>query len=168
MPEIFALGTKTDSHSIPLVTRKGTRIDNEQRRPQAPASMKAAIAIHTANHPTLKLRSLSSEYNCVGLVFASRRTFVDIKELSMILREDGFRIVEQQEVQPGDVLVYKDGAGDIVHIAIVLKHDANPKTASWVTKVLSQWGADGEYIHTAEDVAHLLGRPLEFWSERRG
>ncbi len=29
-------------------------------------------------------------------------------------------------------------------------------------------GADGEYFHDASDVPYLLGKPSEYWTDRKG
>ncbi len=167
MVEIVDLGGPRDRASILLGTRLGTPIRNVRRRPQAPATMMAALRLHTSEHPSLKLRSLASEYNCMGLVFASRRTWIEIDHLPMILKEDEYRQIPPKEVQVGDVLVYRDDRGEVTHIGIVFDYTPDVQAASFATRVLSQWGADGEYFHDAEDVTHWLGRPREFWTERR-
>ena len=85
----------------------------------------------------------------------------------MILDDDGYRVVERREVQPGDVVTYCDKTGNVCHVAVVVRHDADVATAQWKTIVLSQWGADGEYLHDVNDVHEVLGRPDRFYSERR-
>ena len=82
------------------------------------------------------------------------------------LSDDGYRKIEEREVEPGDVLIYKDDVDEPVHVGLVVEHNPDVSTASWKTRLLSQWGADGEYFHDAEHVAPFLGRPKEFWSER--
>jgi hypothetical protein len=150
--------------AIPLVTKRGRRIPNAQRLPQGPTHMKAAKEVLAS--PARKLRSLTSEYNCVGLIFASRRTWVDPSHLHMIFEDDGYRRISEAEAMVGDVVLYKDGEGDFAHVAIIIEKSPDVNRASWKFEVLSQWGADGEYLHSLEDVPPLLGRPEEFWTER--
>lgn len=85
----------------------------------------------------------------------------------MILDEDGFQETNPQSVVPGDIVVYRDNVGDISHVAVVVSHQPDVAAARWKTTVLSQWGADGEYIHDYEDVHQTLGRPDKFYSEKR-
>src|SRR5262249_13330028 len=107
--------------------------------------MRDAYGWFSGNHQ-LKMRSLSSEYNCLGLVFASRRTWVDEEMLHAILNDDGFRPIEQANVKPGDLLVYEKDA-EFSHIGMVISHEPIVEPAGWDTLILSQWGHDGEYLH---------------------
>ena len=66
-------------------------------------------------------------------------------------------------VLPGDVLLYKDSAGQPSHVAIVVQHTPIIEQADFETLVVSQWGADGEYVHVAADVHDLLGQPHSFF-----
>ena len=118
-------------------------------------------------HPNVRPRALSSEYNCVGMVFASRRTWVEDYHVEFILREDGYRVVSQlHDVMEGDIVVYRDDEGRVSHVGLVIS--AVPEVASGrlAITVLSQWGADGEYLHDIGDVHPNLGKPSEFWTER--
>lgn len=159
----------TRSRALPLATRRGTPIPNEKRMEQPPVRLKAAMEIFTAAHPSARLRSATGVYNCMGLVFASRRTWVDPDYLAMILREDEYCQTEgPPEVQEGDVVVYRAGHNNqVTHVGIVLKKEPEIATASWRITVMSQWGADGEYVHLLDDVPKLLGSPAEYWTDRR-
>jgi hypothetical protein len=167
MVDIIGAGSKRDREAIELATRAGTFIPNVRRREQSPARMKAAWDIWKEKHVSLVPRSHSSCYNCMGMVFASRRTWVEPDQLAMILREDGFRKIEPSEAVRGDIVVYRDGSGGVAHVGLVLSKYADVKDASWKVEVLSQWGADGEFFHDAYDVPSLLGTPQEYWTERR-
>ena len=152
---------------IPLVTRAGTQIPNERRQQRHPQALQAAATIHT-RRSTVHLRSATAVYNCVGLVFASRRTCIDTEHITWILEEDGYyKVDNEKDVMPGDLVLYRTALDELAHIAIVLDKSPVIQTASWKMKVLSQWGADGEYIHDALDIPELLGRPTDYWSERK-
>lgn len=166
MVNIVGLGSKRDREAIELATRAGTFIPNVRRREQPPARMKAAWDLWKEKHSIVP-RSHSSSYNCMGMVFGSRRTCVEPDSLGMILREDGFRKISISEAVLGDIVVYRDGSGGFAHVGLVLSKSADIELASWKVEVLSQWGADGEYFHEAYDVPHLLGKPQEYWTERR-
>lgn len=167
MVDIIGLGSKRDREAIELATREGSFIPNVRRREQLPVRMKAAWDIWKKKHATLALRSLSSSYNCVGMLFASRRTWVEPDHLGTILREDGFRKIAVSEVVLGDIVVYRDASGGFAHVGLVLSKTPDVEHASWKVSVLSQWGIDGEYFHDANDVPDLLGTPQEYWTERR-
>ena len=129
--------------------------------------MKAAMEVVKANHPTAMERSLRSTYNCVGMVFASRRTCVDIDHLSFILVDDGYRkLINQNEVQVGDLAVYRVDSGDFSHVGIVYSLSPYRADGSRDIFVMSQWGRDGEYYHRVDDVNDNLGTPTEYWTDR--
>ena len=146
---------------------KGEPYPNEQREQDAVASMDARKDIMLANRPSVRVRSLSSVYNCMGMVFANRRTWVDPEHLPMILEDDGYRLVaNEQELQPGDVVVYRDADGEVSHVGIVTEVRTNPREASLEVFVMSQWGESGEYFHRANEVHPALGNPSEYWTDR--
>ena len=162
-----AQGNYINAPELPLATRKRNLIPNEQRLESAPESMNAAKAFVLQDHPDAHARSLSSVYNCMGLVFASRRTWVDPEHLPMILADDDYRQVpDEGNLQPGDVVVYRDGDGQVSHVGIVDRVRTNVTQAVWEVFVLSQWGRDGEYFHRADDVNPRLGKPAEYWTDR--
>lgn len=125
-----------------------------------------AAAVAQIESDRRRLRSRSSEYNCVGLVFASRRTWVDTDEVARILVEDGYTRIPLFEAEPGDVVVYRDSHGELVHVAVLHSREPNLERATVALNVLSQWGSDGEYFHEAGDVFERLGQPTEAWTDR--
>ncbi len=48
------------------------------------------------------------------------------------------------------------------------KKIVDPHKGTDYLQVLSKWGADGEYFHDLTDVPYLLGRPAEYWTDRKG
>lgn len=119
------------------------------------------------NHPAIQVRSLSSAYNCMGMVFANRRTWIDPDNFRMIMEDDGYRRVpDESELRIGDVVVYRGENGDVSHVGIVTEIRTNVAQASREVFVLSQWGAYGEYFHRVDDVSPWLGKPQEYWTER--
>ncbi len=173
MVTVVGAGGPADRASLPLATRQGTHIPNERRLEQAPARLRAAINIWTGAYREIRLRSATGIYNCMGLVLASRRTWVypdgvSRGQLRTVLEEDGYRrLAGPAEVQIGDVVLYHRGE-EISHIAVVIEIHPVVATASWQITVVSQWGADGEYIHPLEDVPQdRLGAPSEYWTDRR-
>ena len=122
--------------------------------------------MHQEEHETLLLRSRSSDYSCVAMVFANRRTWVDDHYVNLFLEEDGYRKVGFAQAKRGDVVVYRTREGRTVHVGLVVEHRPVPETASWTTTVLSQWGLDGEFFHDVDDVPPLFGDSREVWTER--
>ncbi len=154
--------------SLPLATKQGTDIPNEQRIERAPESLRAAVELFRSERPDAILRSITNTYNCVGFVFASRRTWIDPEHLPMILQEDEYkRVLTIEETQPGDLVIYRNDARDIVHIGVILEVRPVLERAAREIRVLSKWGGDGEYIHAPEDVHYELGQPSEYWTERK-
>ena len=138
-----------------------------RRMPRPPLSMQAARDWILGAHPSASVRSLDSVYNCVGMVFASRRTWVEPTHIPMILEEDGYRLIDRSELECGDVVVYRrDDLSEVSHVGMVAKVTVKPKDASLEVLVLSQWGQDGEYIHLDDDVNPMLGTPTEYWTDR--
>jgi hypothetical protein len=156
-----------------LSTALGTPIENIRREEFFPAKMEAAIQYSKKMCPNAQLRSATSIYNCMGMVFASRRTCVGIDDLEpvlrLILREDGYReVTNPADLKEGDVVVYKDNnSGETTHVGIVSRITPDLLNASYLIEVTSQWGAHGEYVHKADEVPHFLGQPAEFWTDRR-
>ena len=132
--------------------------------------MQAAKAIMEKIHPSVRARSLSSIYNCMGMVFAARRTRVDPEHLEMMLADDEYRRVpDERHLERGDIVVYRDTEWKVSHVGVVVKVKPDLRTtseASWEVTVLSQWGADGEYFHLADSVHPSLGKPVEYWTDR--
>lgn len=169
MSLIIGAGSERDRASLPLYTRSREFIPNEIKLESLPARLQAAKEILGKNHPEAKLRSSTSIYNCMGLVFASRRTWVDPDYIALILHGDEYRRVAKLfDVKIGDIVLYKGNDGkDITHVGIVVEVKPQITTASFQFKVISKWGAFGEYIHSMEDVPEGLGHPSEYWTDRR-
>jgi hypothetical protein len=166
---IIGAGGEKDRASLQLYTRSREFIPNETRLESLPARLQAAKDILGKNHPRAKLRSSTSTYNCMGLVFASRRTWVDPEYIRLILRGDEYqRVANLFDVQIGDIVLYSANNGKgITHVGIVVEVIPQIRTGSFQFKVMSKWGADGEYIHFMEDVPKQLGHPCEYWTDRR-
>lgn len=159
-------GSEADKNSIPLATRAGKRINNERRLERSPAAMREAARLWTTEIPSARVRSLSARYNCMGMVFAARRVWVDISEVSRILAEDGYsRLGGIRDLQIGDIVVYAR-ASVFAHVGVVVRVEPLAEGGRALITVLSQWGADGEYLHPLTDVPLLCGVPVEFWTDR--
>ncbi|MFC1557144.1 hypothetical protein ACFL5L_04095 [candidate division KSB1 bacterium] len=85
-------------------------------------------------------------YNCHGLVFASRRTWIDLTEdVRAIIYCDNYQKVEFKDVLPGDIVLYVDPEGDICHSGIIISKPEDSKSnMPWV---LSKWAKYREVVH---------------------
>jgi hypothetical protein len=118
--------------------------------------------MHKSAHLSIQLRSMASAYNCVGHVFGSRRTVIDIDHVQRILKDDGYYPVIEEKAAEGDVVLYYGRDGTPTHIGILWRIDR----AFGQKTVLSQWGRDGEFFHALADVMEDWAVKTTFWSER--
>jgi hypothetical protein len=153
--------------SLALETRKAWAIPNEMRPESDPVFLQASVDLWKRAKPDIRLRSITSVYNCIGMVVASRRTWVDLEHLLRILKDDGCqKLPGEAEAQFGDVVVYRYH-GDVCHAGIVVGRNLyNPEKPKDALIVLSKWGKEGEYEHDASDVPIFCGIPSEYWTDR--
>ena len=152
----------TVRRSIELATHLGTHIPNETTEGNLKLSLALAHAEREYARKWPPFRQSISGYNCFGLVFASRRTALyDITVVQLILDEDGYREVPQDECSEGDIVVYYDETGPS-HAAKVLRVEkisllATPDGGGGIVrklKVLSKFNDhSGEYVHDIEDTS---------------
>jgi hypothetical protein len=154
-----------------LQTRKGSKIINEVVAHEKPIPVLLAMKeILDKGRSSVRLRSLSARYNCIGMVVASRRAYVEPVYLLQILADDGFRkLNDAVQAREGDVVVYEDPESDEPsHVGIILWRNVPLRETDDVWWVLSKWGLDGpEYIHLASDVPKVYGSPTQYWTDRR-
>ena len=168
MEYIIGQGSERDPQALGLSTLDGTHIPNVRRPEDPPEMRRSAIEIFKNSNPDAKLRSLSSVYNCVGHIFAARRTHVDSDQLPMILKKDGYsRVDDIQRLWVGDIVIYENAAGEPTHVGQVIEIQSGLQGAGRKVVILSKWGTYGEYVHEVSDVPLMLGSPKTYWSERR-
>ena len=166
--------TPQSKSGIPLATKRGSLIENDGPSPQrAPEAMREAARMAREGRASVRVRSLSSTYNCVGLALASRRANVSPSLVLWILAEDGYRqLGSDGEHAPGDIVLYFDEPDPIPkHVGIVAKRQrlitpGGRGFGDYGTWVLSQWGHDGEYLHRLRDVPEPYGNHVEYWTDR--
>ena len=153
---------------IRIATRKDRLIPNDRPPERHPSSLQDARTFVEGTYPTARIRSLSARYNCMGMVFAARRVWIETPELQMILDDDEFRKLAPSEApEVGDVVVYRDESGNVSHVGLIAQVLLGAREEPEF-RVLSQWGQDGEYFHNINDVSPLLGSANEFWTDRGG
>jgi hypothetical protein len=155
--------------SLPLQTRKKWDIPNELCYEKNDVALRAGREMWESQFVDLRFRSISNTYNCVGMVIASRRVWVQPAHLFRILADDGYRRLPGPEAaECGDVVIYQDGADEEpTHVGIVLRKKVIMKQDEDSLVVLSKWGAFGEYEHESQYVPVVYGRPTQFWTDRR-
>jgi hypothetical protein len=115
--------------------------------------------------PGLALRSRSPHlYNCVGMIFASRRAIIEIDHIYRILEEDGYRRIAFDDIMVGDLVLYVRHE-EPEHIGVISQ--VQRIGASLNVKVLSKWGLLAEFEHFIENVPERYGQASEFYSERQ-
>lgn len=96
--------------------------------------------------------------NCHGWVFAGGRYGICEVAVSALLEDNGYNAVDSP--QRGDVIVYRDNAGKILHSGRVRSvHDDGQV---WIE---SKWGASGRYLHLAEHQCY--SESFEFYRTSR-
>lgn len=115
-------------------------------------------------HPNATLLVKSALYNCMGLVFGSRRVQIDTDELPQVLSDDRWIPVSESDLQVGDLVVYfREGTAR--HVAFFVRTDHVGSTAARF--VWSKCGEFGEYVHLITDVPEAYGREMRFFRLKR-
>lgn len=170
MPEIVGFGSPRDSRAIQLATRLDTWIPNARQLPLPPQRMEAAVAMIHAEVASACERARESTYNCLGMVFASRRTAIEPEHFELIASDDGYSpIVDDALAKVGDIVAYNTTDGVLLHTALIVDVARNVREAKIMIRVLSQFGYDGEYEHDVDDVPAYfkeLGFTRTIWTER--
>jgi len=144
-----------------LYTRKRQFVNNEMSPERSGEELEDLRRMFCVSHPFARLRSNTSTYNCMGLVFASRRTHIDVDLIEQFLRDDEWRKLDNPtDVQPGDIVLYRLN-GLRAHVGIVWE------CVDGRTTMLSKWGDAGEYFHGLCDVPGFCGSPSEYYTDRR-
>ncbi len=155
------------SEKKPIYARSGWPIPIENP-PMGDIRLMANRSKELSNwFPTARIRSISVyPYNCVGMIFAARRAWIEIDHIYDILNQDGYHLINRQSVVEGDIVLYKYRA-EPTHVGIIIASAPVSLTSTILNiQVLSKWGRDPEFIHFIEDVPSLIGQPSEFYSER--
>jgi len=155
-------------NSIALQTMDGWDVPNVTWMIPAPGQLALTRQSHglLLNSAT-RLSDDSGSYNCFGLVFAARRTNVNVPtapaSIDEILRRDRYARVRSAQV--GDVIAYRDLSEEIEHVGIVVAVDPLLPGGKPLVRVWSMWGGLGEFLHE-ERVCPYDGR-VEYWRAQR-
>lgn len=157
-----------EGHPYPIFARSGWEIPQPsqreleaERQPDEILRLRTFVLIdEMARHGSrqVKIRSLPKYlYNCVGMVLANRRAWIEIDHIIDVLREDGYRLLARDQVVAGDVVVYNLNVAP-VHVGLVVAVEPSFGNLQEI-RVLSKWGLLGEVEHRDEDVPYHCGRP---------
>jgi len=128
-----------------LETRRKSPVENYMNRDMPAAGLSLQIEAYKKKFPEALHRPVGpcNTYNCHGLTFGSRRTWIaKASEINRILEEDDYKVVGSKDVMPGDIAAYIVH-GDVEHSGIVVeKTNKGPR-------ILSKWGQCHEVIHLA-------------------
>ncbi len=158
--------------SIALATRKGRSIRNVVAPdPDEQARRKYAFVRKKFGQSWTNRKGPCGGYNCYGMVFATRRTAIyEDGQIADILKDDGYRRIRENEVRPGDIVLYRERTQGLLHVALVLRRE-QWDGAIPISFALSKWNDSfGEDEHNVHH--HIWPEPeyhvaLEFWTERR-
>lgn len=130
---------------IEVSTRRNRKISNELNREPTFDGDRLAIAAYVKDIPQAIHRSEVGPcrtFNCHGLTFASRRTWIERStEVQKILDDDEYVVVEKSKVKAGDVAIFRSGL-EILHSGIVVE-----VTSIKGPRILSKWARLHEVIH---------------------
>jgi hypothetical protein len=167
MPYLIGEGGPDDKNALRLDTRQRHHIRNVKKLDRHPDALAAGVKIIEGAFNGAKCVSATAVYNCAGLVFGSRRTWIDVEISEWILREDDFvRLPNSADWDVGDVVVYRNGDA-ITHVARIRSIIRPIACGEIQVIVVSAWGESGEYVHPWRVVNPLLGTPTEVWSQRK-
>jgi hypothetical protein len=160
---IIGRGTEADPMALLLYTRKRRFVMNEMSPERSADELDSLEKLFRDVHPQATLRSNTSTYNCMGLVFAARRTHIDVDLLDAFLADDEWRqLADVASLQAGDVVIYRlNGRRSHVGVVSRLRQDGT-------IVMLSKWGDAGEYFHEIRDVPAFCGVPSEYYTDRKG
>lgn len=154
------------NRSIVLESYDGNEIDNLIDDDPSPGIV-ALTKAHNPYHRMSDIKELTpptGRYNCHGLVFASRRTAINVinhpVNIDELLKSDRFRRTETPQV--GDIIVYRQTVSDeIDHTGFVSRIEKIGDTP--IIFIWSKWGCLGEYEHKVMLCTFYKDCKLEYW-----
>lgn len=152
---------------IALETRKGTPIENVQE----PAVDERGRRIYELIRKKFGQRWFNRKeacggYNCYGMVFACRRTSIlNDKQIPDILKDDGYREIQADQVVVGDLVFYRDRRLGLLHVARITRRD-DMKALHALSKWNSICGEDEHNIRNDLWSEQGFDVELEFRTDR--
>ena len=158
-----------ESYILKLQTSERNDIENIQYRNVSIKELSESDRYENSFSLARFKGQLTQVYNCHGLTFASRRTWIyNTNEIDKILKDDKYiEIKDEKDVLPGDIVTYSDESG-ITHSGIVVQVDL-PKTEVDLINIiiLSKWGRLKEVIHNVHYSPYSNGLK-KYWRVNHG
>jgi hypothetical protein len=108
--------------------------------PLSPAMVREADAWLVQGFPgVVRLDGPNVTYNCHGWIVAGGRYWIEGPDFELILHDNGYHPVPIPQL--GDIVVYRDGVGEIVHSGLVREVSAA------AVSVESKWGVLQRVLH---------------------
>jgi len=163
--------------SIALQTGRGTDIKNVvQPEPGDAGRRRYQLLLDKFGGNWRPRRPATGIYNCAGHVWASRRTAIlEDDQWALILHEDGYRRLEEdEEPVPDDLVIYIDVGPQkesFLHVGRVFQLRPGVIPASRrIPWVVSKWDSfSGEVLHDPHDVPYARQGFVvrrEYWTDR--
>jgi hypothetical protein len=115
-----------------------------------PFTYVTAVAIQqpaAAARRPVRIAPADPRSNCHGWVFTGGDYGISEIVVDALLQDNGYQRVDSP--QAGDVVVYRDAAGVVLHTGRVYRVHNNGEV--WIE---SKWGAGGRYLHLPEDQSY--------------
>jgi hypothetical protein len=139
----------TYSNPIIVQTRKGNNIENAQYFEVSYHDLNMGKKLEEQYRFGVTRRTEPSPiYNCHGMTFASRRTWIfETDDINLIIKDDQYIEITAADVLAGDVILYFSDSNDIEHSGIVVIKPKNENLN--IPVIISKWGIYCEFIHAA-------------------
>ena len=167
-PMLVDEGGESDANAVLLGTRSSRHIPNQKRPEWHPDDLREALQMCLRDFPMIEARSVTAIYNCVGMVFATRRTWVEPNLVPTLLSDDGYRPLNRlEDGQVGDVAIYRTADNDIEHIGLIAERREDLEAATVSHRIMSKWGPWAEFLHEPDHVYSSYGELREIWTDRK-
>jgi hypothetical protein len=169
MSKLIISTFEEEKYTLKLQTCERNDIENEQFRSISHADFVKAPLVEEKYSLAKFKGNITPIYNCHGLTFASKRTWVYLdSEIEKILRDDNYiEIKDEKDVLPGDIIIYYDENG-ITHSGNIIQVDL-PHTEFDLIKIiaLSKWGKHKEVVHNVNYSPYSTGLK-KYWRVNHG
>lgn len=132
---------------LELSTRRNRHIGNKMNREPPLQGARLAVEAYKRQYPNATHRDdvgPCSTFNCHGLTFGARRTWIDKPaDVQKILDDDDYVQIDIKSVKPGDIAIFRKN-GEIDHSGIVVEVDQFKRP-----RILGKWAYLHEVVHYA-------------------
>ena len=145
---------------IRIETSQGHVIDCSQRADLVDSEVRGHNRLVAKYQHAVLRTGASSEYNCHGLTFISRRAWVtERKAIDLVLDDDGYDEIKLKDTIPGDIVIYFSDTGDPNHSGLVVEGAGSLLDM----RVCSKWAYAGEFVHGLHNCPSEYGPTARFF-----